>query len=386
MKTPSLAVLLALTLSALTLNSLSRPAFADGKPLSIDQLRTLVTELNQTKKSDDEVAASLMRVTLAERLESEVVDTLAPLLPGPFSKEQLELLESLSAALPQSTALQPTLPPLDAAGQTDLLAKAKAYLARTASGTPRITAIKSIKRYQNGGKLAATYSGGGLSDAGTSTAQGSSPYIKLIDSDTAWAFFVDAAEQPAKEIDTTHWGSNGKVNPTLPPLFANTLFQEASQNGALHFVRWESVRTRRLAVFAYALNKKQSHYAINYCCFPVSNSTGSPTGGTATFQSESDWKPFKTSAPYHGEIFIDAETGAIRRTVTVADLKKFDYVHTESILLDYGLTVVGQNPVLVPSDSILDANITPNGESFAGGYSNRHMLITASYSAYKPAP
>ena len=44
------------------------------------------------------------------------------------------------------------------------------------------------------------------------------------------------------------------------------------------------------------------------------------------YQTNANWKNFKATEPYHGEIFIDPDTGVVYRLITEVEFKGSDPV------------------------------------------------------------
>jgi hypothetical protein len=102
-------------------------------------------------------------------------------------------------------------------------------------------------------------------------------------------------------------------------------------------------------------------------------------------QTNTSWKNFKTTVPYHGEIFVDPDTGIVVRLVTQAEFKTSDLVHQEDHRIDYGPVAVGDKKLVLPVKSVINTEVVPNGDSGAGKYSTRHTLFTAEYKNYQLA-
>jgi hypothetical protein len=154
------------------------------------------------------------------------------------------------------------------------------------------------------------------------------------------------------------------------------------------------VNGKQAAVFSFSVDKKKTHYAVNYCCFPDLDQTGrmsysSPSQGNmnpvakGNMQTTTDWHPFKSAVPYHGEIFVDPDTGIVVRLDTQAEFKTSDVVHQEDQRIDYLPVTVGGKALVLPVKSVVNTEVVPNGDSGAGKYSTRHTLFTAEYKDYK---
>ena len=211
-------------------------------------------------------------------------------------------------------------------------------------------------------------------------------------------------EKPGAK-DTTPWGRNGLVNSMLPPLPLDLLTSEAVASGKPKFVRWETITGHRTAVFAFAVGKKNSHYAINYCCFPDTSTVGnflfggrgtgagpsssaggnlaaspfSHPAGNGNISYVSDWNPFKAKSGYHGELFLDPDSGGVLRTIVEAEFKPPSFVHYEDIRIDYAPTPLGENRLYVPVRSFINAEVVPNGDSFVKRYAVRHQYVIEEY-------
>jgi tetratricopeptide (TPR) repeat protein len=164
------------------------------------------------------------------------------------------------------------------------------------------------------------------------------------------------------------------------------------------WLRWEAVDGKRVAVFSFAVNRKQSHYQVSYCCFPKTENVGTHIGmtpmgvgmgggkaptsenlGTAT-----SFEPFKTMVGYHGEVFVDPETGTVMRLIVQAELKPTDFIQQEDTRIDYSTIEVGGKAYVVPTRNILLTTMVPSGNSFAK-FTTRRTLFDVSYSNYQAA-
>ena len=104
-----------------------------------------------------------------------------------------------------------------------------------------------------------------------------------------------------------------------------------------------------------------------------------------TTQIYSNWKDVKATAPYHGELFVDPDTGVVVRLVIKADFKPSDVVHQEDTRIDYSLVTVGGNPLMLPVRTIVDTEVVPVGDDSSSKFSIRHTLFTTLYKNYQLA-
>jgi hypothetical protein len=375
------------------------PAFpASYRKITVQQLSELLTSLQNAKKTDEQVATELKRIELTEELTASSMQKLPPLIPGPLSTEQIYVLEARSAMLPPPAADLPTAPAPDPAAQQALLAKAQDYVTKTYSQLPQLTATRMLARFQDGVEAVHTYSGmnQGLAQDSDPLWQTTSANVRLINTRTTLIESANGIEKPPVEKDKTQWGPNNMVASLGATLSLATVIQEARANGNPTFLRWELIEGKQMAVFAFSVDKKKTHFGVNYCCFPSSDtagvlgtgvgiSQGAGAGGTGTLQTTSEWKPFKAGSGYRGEIFIDPDLGIVIRTVTEAQFKPTDFVHAESIRTDYAPVTIGGKVLVVPIRSFTTAEIVPNGDSFAAKYAVRHTFVTQDFKDYQLA-
>src|ERR1039457_1075843 len=381
---------------------------AETRKMTVAQLQDVLTGLHNSQKSDEQVANELKQIELTEELTPAAVNSMVNLVNGPLSTEQMYVLEARSAMLaPPDTDLPKTAPP-DAAAEQALLAKAQDYAAKTYPQLPRLTATRLVARFQNGVETIQSYGGVNVKTQNDSDPiwQQIHQYVRLMNTHTDTVEIDNGIEKPGGK-DTTPWGRNGFVNSMLPFLPLNLLTSEAVSSGNPKFLRWETITGHQTAVFAFAVDKKKSHYAINYCCFPDTSSVGnvlyggrgtgggaatpsaggnlnasplsSPGGGKGNLSNVSDWKPFNAKSGYHGELFLDPDSGLVLRTIVEAEFKSSDFVHYENIRVDYAPMPIGGNNLYVPVRSFTIAEIVPNGDSFVTSYAVRLPLVTQDY-------
>jgi hypothetical protein len=374
---------------------LAAPAWsAVNKKVTVQQLKDLLTSLEVEKKSDAAVAAELKQLELTEELTPSAMQSLAAYIAGPLSTEQIYVLEARSAVLAPPATDLPATAPLDAAAQQALLAKASDYVAKTYSQLPHLTATRMTARFQDGVAAVHTFTGmnHGLGEDSDPLWQTSSLDVRLVNTRTTAVESVNGIEKPAGK-DTTQWGPNNMTASVGTPLALSTILQEAVASGNPKWLRWELVNGKQTAVFAFNVEKKKTKFAVSYCCFPDTDTAGvmstgggvgpsAGNGGTGTLQTISEWKPFKANTGYHGELFIDPDLGVVIRTITQADFKPTDFVHSEAIRTDYAPMSIGGKTLIVRIRSFTLAEVVPNGDSFAATYAVRRSFITQNYKDY----
>ncbi len=385
---------------------------AQTKKMTVGQLQDVLTGLHNSQKSDEQVANELKQIELTEELTPAGMNTLVDLINGPLSTEQMYVLEARSAMLaPPDTDLPKAAAPDDAAQQA-MLAKAQEYAAKTYPQLPRFTATRLVARFQDGVETIQSFGG-----VNVKVQNDSDPiwhqirrYIRLMNTHTD-PVEVDNGTEKVGGKDTVQWGRNGMVNSMLPFLPLNLLTSEAVSSGNPKFLRWETINGHQTAVFVFAIDKKKSHYAINYCCFPDTSSVGNvlygghgngggggtpapggnlnanplstPGGGKGNLSNVSDWKPFNAKSGYHGELFLDPDSGVVLRTIVEAEFKPSDFVHYEDVRVDYAPMPIGSSNLYVPVRTITTSEIVPNGDSFVTNYAVRLQLVTQDFKDFQ---
>jgi tetratricopeptide (TPR) repeat protein len=368
---------------------------ANAKKITVAQLQDLLSGFQHDKKSDAEVAAQLKQMELTDELTTATMNSMASLVPGPLSTEQMYVLEARSSILAPPDTDLPKAPSPDAAAQQAMLAKAADFASKTYPQLPHLTAGKMTARFQDGVEATPGYGGmhAGMSDNNDPIFNQASLYVRLMNSHTSQTESDHGIEKIAE--DKTKWGPNGMVASVGPVLTLKTAVQEIMANGNPTWLRWETVNGIRIAVYTFAVDKKKAHFSINYCCFPDTDTVGTihysataSASGTHTpggnLQNSVDWKNFKTSSGYHGELFVDPNSGTIVRLITEADLKPTDFVHYEDIRTDYAPMPIGGKTLVVPIRSFTLAEVVPNGDANAARVTIRHQFVTEDFKSYLP--
>ena len=382
---------------------LSLPGWGAAKKISIADLQQTLQSLHGAGKSDADMAAALKQVELTEQLTRSVMNHLVDFSLGQETTEQVYVLEARSSMLPPPAADIPATPAPDAAAQQALLAKAAAYASGTYDQLPSLTATRTTLRFQDNVEALAESSGmhGSAKDVSTGSMGGVSvqQYVRYIKSEDANVGLEHGVERLPE--DKTKWGPNRMIAIMEPYPGVSQVLHEATDAGTIKWLRWENVNGKAAAVFSYQVPKKKAHIAVNVCCFPdleqagtarfssaaIGSANGSGGGGAkGNFQTNTDWKPYKQNGlPYHGELFIDPDTGIVVRTITQMEPKNSDVVHQDDVRTDYGPVQVGDKTLVLPVRAIAETNVVVNGEAGAGGYSTRNTFFTSEYKNYAVA-
>ena len=373
-----------------------------ARKITVGQLEDLLRAMQQEKKSDSEIGTALKQVELSQELTRTAMNGLVSYVPGPLSTEQIYVLEARSADLiPPESDLPSTAAP-DASTQKTILQKAAGYVSGTYAQLANLTATKTTLRFQDNFEAVASGSGlqGGATDVVVSAGfSNPASFVHYINSSEARITSIRGVEKWPSEKDTTPWGANKMiVLKEADPNLAD-VFKEAESAESVHWLRWELINGKPVAVFSFAVPRKKSHVDVNVCCFPNVNQAGIATFYTATtastlgggasgggvagnFQTKTEWHDFKTVAAYHGEFFIDPDSGIVLRMITEAELKPSDVVHELDTRIDFGPVKLNDKMLVVPVKTFVNTLVVPHGDSGAGTYTTRRTLFTSEYKDY----
>jgi hypothetical protein len=364
---------------------IASPGWA-AKKMTVQQLKDLLAADQKSQKSDANVAAELKDVELTEEMTHGTMDSFKPLVPGQLTTEQLFVLEIRSAVLSPPASEIPAAPAPDATKQKAILDKATDYATKTYAQMPALTATRTLRRFQDN----ALQDQQALGSLSTAVLAATYSPVRYTASDDATVTFKNGVEVNPLAGEKAHWGENSMIALLGQAPDPGAVLQDALAAGKLNWLRWETVAGHDLAVFSYSIDKKKSHYAVNYCCFPETSQVGQvamrgqeTAGGAGNYQTSANWKDFKATEAYHGEIFIDPDTGVIYRLNTQVEFKGSDPVKTENQRIDYGVETIGDKKVVVPGFVTIDTVEQPFPDSPQGRYILRHTLFTENYSEYK---
>lgn len=357
------------------------PAWAEKK-VTVEQLKDLLVSMQQSKKTDAEAANQLKEIELSEELTGTAANSLKHYLPGPLTGVQVEFLKDQSAFLAPPAADLPSAPAPDAAAQQAILAKAADFVSKVYVQNPHLSVTKTTLRFEDS---VITTNSIGLHNSNSLLApvQLINNYVDLVETDKG-------VEQAADSRAKTQWGLNGEISDGEPGINLGSIFHEASSAGKIHWLRWQMIDGRQTAVFSFAVEKEQSQFDVSYCCFPKTSSAthvgnASPMVSVGSIMSVSTWEPFKKVVGYHGEFFVNPNTGLVVRVITHAEMKPTDLVFKEDRRIDYGPVVVAGKAYLLPRDSVTAMEAIPNGDNNNATCTSRHTYFFASYQNYKLA-
>jgi len=305
---------------------------AAPQAVTVAQLEEMVAAGHQ---SDGDLARLLSGLELTQRLSPERFRRLEGALPGRRSREALLVVADLSGFLdlPAADVLADATP--DAAAQKRIVARALDYVEAATRRLPDFVVTRHLTRFEDlqvvrGVDKPVTV----RSDA-----------FRKVDRSTATTLFREGREvaEPTSANNVPKPGglADYGVFGVLLAVVSGDL-----RSGQIAFDHWER-GAERIAVFRFAVAESQSHYSVEFCCYLAADG----------------WlRRYEANPRYHGELAIDAETGAILRLVLKTDLEPSPLLHLEAdaekplkradVLVEYGPVVIGGRTYICPLRSV----------------------------------
>jgi hypothetical protein len=134
---------------------------ASATKMTVQQLDSLLAEMHQQSKSDEQVANKLKDLELTEELLPAVMNSFVQYQPGPQTVVQIRVLALESALLPPPPSDLPDTPAPDQATQSAIIGRAMDYAGKQFDVLPKLTADQLTLRYQNGEESVRAYNGAG---------------------------------------------------------------------------------------------------------------------------------------------------------------------------------------------------------------------------------
>ncbi len=350
------------------------PTWAANKKISVQQLNDLLVSMQQRKKTDAEIANQLKEIDLSEELTATTMSNLLFAAPGPLTSEQINVLGVRSSMLVPPPSDLPGLPTPDVATQKAIADKAIDVAVKSNQQSPHLTAHKAISRYGHRNEFSnwGHWEGGGSWEGGVTRESGNRSIMYLTSKFTETVDLNQGAERVSASSDDPRLRRliptpEGGTRPSL-----SQILRQASESGNIHWLRWETIGGDKTAVFSFAVDKKKSIYGVDYCCFITYGNNGH------------EWKPFKKTVGYHGEFFIEPDTGNTLRIVMQAEFASTDFVEQEDTRIDYGTATIDGNVYVVPVSFYTHSDVDSSGDSFRG-YIDRRTFLVGSYGNYRLA-
>lgn len=313
--------------------------------LSADQFEK--TELPALQGMHDNRAAhALAGMKLTERAGLNRAARWQAEMPGKRSSDALTALVDASAFLDPPAPETPAMPPPDRDTQKQILTRAVDQVEAMVHKLPNLLAVRTTTRFETATpeQLAREQQSLGM----FTLSQPRLPHheigpvdakkpalgrLYILSSAQQSVTYRDGSEVEGPVTGTSEGVTGSSLGLTTTGEFGPILhmvLSEALPRG-LTWSHWEQGATGTLAVFQYDVPKDQSHYEIN-----------SRTGSRPEFPA------------FHGELAIDAASGAILRiTIRALSTNEPDEMLDSNILVEYGPVDIGGRSYICPVHGVV---------------------------------
>jgi hypothetical protein len=306
-----------------------------------DPVSKLIAKVRQDirlHQSDSQVAKSLSKFKLSERLEDRVIEELqneGPRTVAERTTDELINLRDASAALAPPTQLPfPSPPPPSIEEQRQIVSRAAEYAFGYAARLPDFLCTQTVRRSEDA-------EGKGWKAADVLGVQ-----VGYFDG-TEHYRLASVNRRPAKiSYETVNGASSeGELGSMMAEIFR-------AHAARFEFDHWTTLRQHPAYVFRYSIPTSNSNYVLQF----AGNLTGSSSA----------------TVGQHGYIYLDRESGRVLRIARQADSIPLDFPITDaSTTLDYDFFDVAGTRYLLPLKA--DVRVT------AGGVGRRNEIVFGDY-------
>lgn len=277
----------------------------------------------QSHRSDGQIAKSLRKIKLLERLDDRTIETLQSEGAGPETTAQLLLMRDRSAALrPPVKLVVETPPPPSPAEQQQIWNEAHENSLTYTDSLPDFICSEVVRRYTDPNEKGAWR----LSDT---------LVLKLTYFSRQEEYKLMTVNNRSTSLSYEQMGgaiTEGEFGSMLAAIFA--LKSRTNRD----WDHWTTLRSRPTHVYSFSISAANSDYRI--------------TSGTSRRDEE------RVAAGQRGYVYIDAATKRVVRVTAAADGLPPDFsVRKVNLILDYDFIDVGGRSYLLPlhSETLLDA-------------------------------
>jgi len=287
---------------------------------TVEQIKSFIQSAIKLKNPDKEVADTLRKMKLSERLDLATVEALQGDGAGPKTVAALKALATESESLPQAAPPPPPPvyvppPPPSSEEQSKLLDEVKDYAINYTHRLPDFICLEQTRRYVD------------------TTGRES---WRLADILTARLSYFNQREdyklvsQNDRVITNESYASvGGALSMGDFGTGMRDIFDPAS-HASFAWERWTKLRGRRTHVFTYRIPLEFTRYTIEY-------------------QGEQKGDVQRIKVGYHGSVFVDKDLSTIVRITQEADNipPTFPVLEAKETL-DYDFTKIGDSEFFLP--------------------------------------
>ncbi len=319
-----------------------------GTHVTVAELRDLVTSARRAGDSDEKLAEKLARIELTERFSGGGL----PADPGPRTAEVLRVLADDSVFLAPPAELVPRDSPLQPEEQEALLEKTREYTLSYILTLPDFVCKRKTHRYDDIFQPLSPPIYRKLRPRDTTSSELTFSHGKESDAPQ----FVDRPTCGPIPEGLTSYGEFGSI--------IGALFAPDSETKTA-WSHWEVLNGKRVAVFSYVVDSVHSRYTIVWCC---------RTYGRFRV-------PREARTAYEGELFVDADSGAILRITRKAKPPAdFPTMRTDTAV-EYGFVDIGGKSHLCPLRSVIASTASSSSARYHGWV--LHYLNELEFSDYQ---
>lgn len=282
--------------------------------MTVKQLTAFVKSSVDLQHEDRKVAAYLKKVTMREQLDARTVEDLQAYGVGPRTLEALEALRDASKTLPPPPPAQPvpapaTIPPPSPDEQREILRQLREYALNYTKRLPDFICTQVTRRYVDPSGL---------------------EFWQRLDTVTAKLSYFEQKEDYKvvlvnnQPTDISYEKLGGSISSGEFGTMMREIFEPESET-QFEWLRWATLRGRRMHVYSYRVPQQRSKWRIDY-------------------QRSLQYVP-----GYKGLIYVDRDTLTVARIRLEAEgLPPTFPIQQASIELDYDTVDIAGTPYILP--------------------------------------
>jgi VWFA-related protein len=334
------------------------PVLAAGRAVTVRELAEMLAAAQASRLSDEDIAREIAPVELTERLTETTLSSFSS-AQGNRTKIILRTLADESAVLDPPAAELTTEAPPSPSEQKAILARAANYAAAYKNSLPDITCTKTERRFNDNPSEDKTNAGvvGRLTDVDPS----------------AWDIQArtNIVGRLRERVDLVSETTVNHADPAASAGFGNTIRSVFLDDGAPQAVwsYWETIDSKCLAAFHYAIDPADSDFPTNSCC--VEGQGGWPRDNVA----------------YRGSLLIEPASGVIFRiTVQAIDTSPGAVSHGNDAVIEYRSANISGKAWMCPYRAITLSDNTVVLHGFNVPVRTLDVVEFTNYRTAEPAP